>query len=85
MTLLYYLIAVGVSAVTVASGMIKYKKLPTNINIFLKTVSLTLMTALFFRYMWDDDNLQNILNLQVGYGFTSKFEDAMSLVQVWLA
>lgn len=85
MTLLYYLIAVGVSAVTVASGMIMYKKLPTKINIFLKTVSLTLMTALFFRYMWDDDNLQNILNLQVGYGFTSKFAVAMSLVQVWLA
>ena len=57
MTLLYYLIAVGVSAVTVASGMIMYKKLPTKINIFLKTVSLTLMTALFFRYMWGDDNL----------------------------
>ena len=85
MTLLYYLIAVGVSAVTVASGMIMYKKLPTKINIFLKTVSLTLMTALFFRYMWGDDNLQNILNLQVGYGFTSKFAVAMSLVQVWLA
>ena len=85
MTLFYYGIGVGVAALTVGGGLVLRKLLPNKLNIYFKTVSMLLLTALFFRYMWGDDNLQNIRNMTVGYGFTSKAAMALCLAQVWLA
>lgn len=85
MTVYYYLISGGIAALTIVAGLVVGKKLPTKLNVFFKTVAAVLITALFFRYMWYDDNLQNIKSLTLGYGFTSKGLIVLSLVQVWLA
>ncbi len=81
----YYISAAVAVAVSVAVGLIIKSKAPTKLNIFFKTLSLVLATLLFFRYMSGDDNLFNVQNLQVGFGFTSKTWVVLALLQVWLA
>ena len=85
MTFFYYGVGAGVAALTVGVGLALRKWLPTKINVYFKTTAMLLLAALFFRYMWYDDNLQNIQNLTVGYGFTSKAAIALAFVQVSLA
>lgn len=85
MTFFYYGVGAGVAALTVGVGLALRKWLPTKINVYFKTTAMLLLAALFFRYMWYDDNLQNIQNLTVGYGFTSKAAIVLAFVQVSLA
>lgn len=84
MSVVYYLSATATLVATVVAGVLIKKKAPTKLNILFKTLSLLLATLLFFRYMTGKDNISNITNLQVGFGFTSKFMIVLALVQVWL-
>ena len=82
---IYYAAGALVAALVITLGLLLHKRAPAKINIFFKTVSLALATALFFRYMLGRDNIVNISNLQVGNGFGSKSLIVVALVQVWLA
>ena len=84
---IYYAIAALVAALVITIGLLLHKRAPAKINIFFKTVSLLLATALFFRYMLatDGDNIAKIIHLQSGYGFESKSLILLALFQVWLA
>ena len=86
---IYYLF--GALAMGVV-GLLLHVKAPKKLNILLKTVSLVLATALFFRYMLGvnspghrADNIANIDHLQAGFGFSSRGLILFALVQVWLA
>lgn len=81
----YWLTAGAMCAAVVAAGLIIRRKLSEKLNIFFRIVSLVLAAALFVRYMSGDDNLSNVQNLQVGYGFSSKALVVLALAQVWLA
>ncbi|MGN1067203.1 MAG: ATP-binding cassette domain-containing protein [Candidatus Fimimonas sp.] len=81
----YYLSTAAALAVSVAVGSLVKSKAPSKLNIIFKVFSLALATLLFFRYMSGDDNLFNVQNLQVGYGFSSKAWLVIALLQVWLA
>ena len=83
----YYLIGVGVAALAIAVGLLLHFKAPSKINIFFKTASLLLATALFFRYMLatNGDNIANVSHLQPSYGFGTKGLVFVALLQVWLA
>ena len=82
---IYYLIGALAAAVVITAGLLLHFKAPTKINIFFKTVSLILATALFFRYMMAQDNVLDIKNLQPGHGFGSKGIIVVALLQVWFA
>ena len=84
---IYYLICALAAVVVITVGLLLNKKAPKYLNIMFKTVSLVLATALFFRYMLDQDNVvsSGIINLQVGGGFTTKGLLLIALVQTWLA
>ena len=84
---IYYLICAVIVAAVVTIGLLLKSKAPKYVNILLKTVSLMLATALFFRYMLGQDNLVSagISNLQPAGGFTSKGMIVVALLQVWLA
>ena len=84
---IYYGIAVLTAALVIAIGLLLHFKAPTKINIFFKTVSILLATALFFRYMLatNGDNIEKITNLQAGNGFNSRPLILIALLQVWLA
>ncbi|MCH5151680.1 MAG: YwaF family protein [Clostridiales bacterium] len=82
---IYYLIGALAAAAVITAGLLLHFKAPTKINIFFKTVSLILATALFFRYMTAQDNIVNVENLQLGNGFNSKGIIVVALLQVWFA
>ena len=84
---IYYAVAALVAALIITVGLLLHKRAPAKINIFFKTVSLLLATALFFRYMLatDSENIAKIVHLQFGYGFESKSLIMVALFQVWLA
>ena len=81
---IYYAISALVAALVITVGLLLHFKAPTKINIFFKTVSLVLATALFFRYMLDTDNIESISNLQPANGFNSQAMIIVALLQVWL-
>ena len=88
---IYYAIGAFAAALVITFGLLLHFKAPAKINIFFKTVSLLLATALFFRYMLgkggelEADNIANISNLQPGFGFGDKALIVVALIQVWLA
>ena len=84
---IYYLICALVVATVITVGLLLHKKAPKYLNILFKTVSLVLATALFFRYMLNQDNFIKswIVNLQPGGGFTDKGLIVVALIQIWLA
>ena len=84
---IYYAISALVAATVITIGLLLHFKAPAKINIFFKTVSLVLATALFFRYMLatDGENIAKILQLQPGNDFDSKALIVVALIQVWLA
>ena len=82
---IYYLVGALAAAIVVGVGLLLHFKAPAKLNIFFKTVSLILATALFVRYMTGRDNLEFITNLQVSRGFTSKAWIMFALFQVWFA
>ena len=81
----YYLFGAAGAAAVILTGLLIRKKLPTKLNIVLKTISLVLATALFFRYMLGDDNIANITALRPDCGFGDSSLIALALVQVWFA
>lgn len=84
MSVIYYLSATATLVATVVVGVLIRKKTPQKLDILFKTLSLLLATLLFFRYMTGDDNIFNIKNLQLDYGFTSKGMIVLAVAQVWL-
>ncbi len=85
MTAIYYLFgAFGVAAVVI-TGLLLNKKLPTKLNIALKTFSLVLATAFFFRYMLGNDNISYVRSLNPSNGFETKGLIFVALLQVWFA
>ena len=82
---IYYSIGALAAAAVITAGLLLHFKAPTKINIFFKTVSLILATALFFRYMLNTDNIISIDNLKPGYGFGSSALIFIALLQVWFA
>lgn len=82
---IYYLFSAVAVLATVAIGLLLHFKAPTKLNIFFKTVSLLLATALFFRYMLATDSIATIGNLQPSKGFSSSALVMIALLQVWLA
>ncbi len=85
MLYLYYGVLLASAVLCVVIGLIVRKYASNKLNIFLKAVALTIATALFFRYMSGRDNIENISNLKVDFGYTSKASIAFSLIQLWLA
>lgn len=85
MLIFYYLISILAAAAAIAVGLLLRKFAPTTLNIFFKSVSVLLASALFFRYMTGQDNIENITNLQPGFGFTSKGIIFVALLEVWFA
>ncbi len=83
MLLLYYAAGALLAVATIVVGLLIRKKMPARINVFFKATSLTLLAALFVRYMTGDDSLEFITNLTVSNGFTSKAQIVVSLLQVW--
>ena len=81
----YYLIGAFAAALVITVGLLLHFKAPTKLNIFFKTVSLALATALFFRYMLNTDNIISVDNLKPGYGFNSSALIFIALLQVWFA
>ncbi|MCH5156691.1 MAG: YwaF family protein [Clostridiales bacterium] len=84
---IYYLIGACAMIIVIAVGLLLHFKASSKLNILLKTVSLLIATALFFRYMLatDGDNIAKISHLKLGYGFESKALIVIALLQVWLA
>lgn len=85
MNTIYYLAGALVACASIIVGLLTAKRNSEKLGIFFKVMSLVLLAALFFRYMLGDDNIFNIKNLQVGYGFTSVGWIVLALVEVWLA
>lgn len=82
---IYFVTAALMTAAVAGEGLAIFFKKPDKLNVFFKIVSLTLAVVLFLRYMSGDDNLSQVNNLQVGFGFSSKVWVALALIQVWLA
>lgn len=85
MLTLYYLTAAFVAMAMVGVGLLLHYKGPAKLNILFKTLSLVLAALLFVRYMSGDDNLSQVQNMEVGFGFSSKAWVGLALVQVWFA
>ncbi len=85
MTAVYYLVGAAGAAAVIAVGLVLNKKLPTKLNIALKTFSLLLATALFFRYMLGQDVIANMINRQPNDTIGSKELITVALFQVWFA
>ena len=82
---IYYAIGACAAALIITLGVLLHFKAPAKINIFFKTVSLVLATALFFRYMLDQDNAVYIINKQLIDGFDTQGLLIFALFQVWFA
>ena len=85
MLFLYYLVGALCTVAVVTAGTVIYKKASAKISLFFKISSLALLTALFFRYMTGDDNLEFITGLTVSRGFSSQAWIVLALLQVWFA
>ncbi len=85
MIAVYYIIeAVAVLAVTITLLALR-RFCPSKLNIALKTVSLALASALFFRYMMGRDVIAEVTNLGPSNGFDSKALVFVALLEVWFA
>ena len=81
----YYSIGVASAAAVIVAGLLLHKKLPTKLNIALKSFSLILATALFFRYMSGDDVISDVTHLQPNDTFASEGIIVVAFLQVWFA
>lgn len=84
MLALYY----GISAILIATIVTLYflnktKKINFNLDKMLKVLSFILMAVFFFRYMWNDVPLSDILSLNTTFS-SSKLLNAIALIVDWL-
>ena len=81
---IYYLITILALTLTCATIILVKKFKSEKLSLTLKLCAVTLAITMFFRYFLGDDYLQEVLNLEVVEGFSSRTQVALSFILYWI-
>ena len=81
---IYYLITILALTLTCATIILVKKFKSEKLSLTLKLCAVALAITMFFRYFLGDDYLQEVLNLKVVEGFSSRTQVALSFILYWI-